>query len=80
MTLGFAIVAHIYNPRYLGGGEWEDLSSRLVWAKMLAEIPTRKNKVRIVVCGYNPSYAGGRGKRTEVCGWAKQKVSDSIRK
>jgi hypothetical protein len=47
------VVAHICNPSYVGGGDWEDSSF----------MPAQPNTV-VHIC--NPSYIGGIGKRLTV--------------
>jgi hypothetical protein len=52
------VVAHVCNPSYLGGRDWEDCSSRLVQAKSERD-PSSKNKLSVVVHACNSSYVGG---------------------
>jgi hypothetical protein len=46
------VVAHIYNPIYLGGKDWEDCSLRPAWVKN--EIPSQQISQVLHAC--DPSY------------------------
>jgi hypothetical protein len=44
-------MAHVYNPNYSGGRDWEDHDSRPSWTKV-SKAPTSTNKLGRVVCTY----------------------------
>jgi hypothetical protein len=51
------VVAHAYNPRYLGGRDQEQHSSKPTPGKKLVRPPPiSDNKLRVVMHAYHPSY------------------------
>jgi hypothetical protein len=55
-------VVHTYNPRYLGGRDWEDYNLRSAQAKILSETP-HFHKPGMVACTCHSSYVGGTDRR-----------------
>jgi hypothetical protein len=52
------MVAHTYNPSYLGDLDGEDHSSRSAQANKLMRPPSQQKKLGVVVCTCHPSYGG----------------------
>jgi hypothetical protein len=59
------IVAHVYNPNFLGDRDWEGVSSRQAQVKSEQyAISTRKTSVLVHI--YDHSYMGNIGRRIKV--------------
>jgi hypothetical protein len=60
------VVAHTYNPSYLGGGDWEDQVVRPTKAKKLMRPSNLNQQLGMVSCACNSSCAGSKNRRIVV--------------
>jgi hypothetical protein len=70
-TYGQGMVAHIYNPSYLGGRE-RRITVQGQPRQKVSEIYLQI-KQGMMTHSYGLNYSGGRGRRITVGGWPKQK-------
>jgi hypothetical protein len=73
------MVAHAFNPRYLGGRYPEDYSSRPAQANSYLDLIST-NKLGGMMCTHDPNYEGDIGRKIWVQAQPSAKMKDPIQR